>query len=268
MAITQELCLEIEEYLLKVVRQKLNKYSPETDSMPFHYRLLGKGHMSMYSFVQSINTTLGTSIFEQVGAKIAIENDNVEVAVGQYKLNGVRSPEAILAIEQIVDNLQFNITNPNKQLEIEQILSVCKAGNCSTKVKKTVDLFLLMKDGREYYFDLKTAKPNKENFISLKKKMLEWVALRGSLESEKQYPTLASNLHTMIAIPYNPYAPKPYSRWTLGGLFSPSDLLVGEEFWNFLGGESTYKHLLYVFEIVGRQVQKEIEEKFLHVGSN
>lgn len=268
MAITNELCSEIEEYLIKVVRQKLTKYSPETHSMPFHYRLLGKGHMSMYSFIQSINTMLGTSIFEQVGAKIANENDNVEVAVGQYKLKGVRSPEAILAIEQIVDNLQFNIMKPNKQLEIERVLSVCKAGSCSTKVKKTVDLYILMKDGREFYFDLKTAKPNKENFISFKKKMLEWVALRGSLESENQYPTLASNIHTMIAIPYNPYAPKPYNRWTLGGLFSPNDLLVGEEFWNFLGGENTYDHLLYVFEIVGLKVQEEIAEKYLHVGSN
>ncbi len=266
MAISHQLCCEVEEYLISTVQQKLDKYSPETDSMPFHYRLLGKGHMSMYSFIHSMNTTLGTSIFEQVGAKIAKENPSVNTAIGQYKLEGFKIYESVTAIERIVDDLQAKIKEPDKISEIKEVLAACKAGILSQKSKKTVDLFISMNDGREFYFDLKTAKPNKEGFVSLKKKMLEWVAVRASLIDEDRYTELALKIHTMIAIPYNPYAPSPYDRWTLGGLFSADDLLVGEEFWNFLGGENTFEDLLDVFEIVGLNIQKEISQKFQNVG--
>jgi len=56
---------------LKEVRAKLKKYSPETKAMPFHYRLLGKDRMALYSFIQSLNTTFGVSIFEPVAITLA-----------------------------------------------------------------------------------------------------------------------------------------------------------------------------------------------------
>ncbi len=32
--------------------------------MPFHYRLLGKDRMALYSFIHSLNTAFGNSIFD------------------------------------------------------------------------------------------------------------------------------------------------------------------------------------------------------------
>lgn len=41
-----------------------------------------------------------------------------------------------------------------------------------------------------------------------------------------------------LAIPYNPYEPKPYERWTLKGMLDlKNELKVAEEFWDFLGGK-------------------------------
>ena len=55
------------EYTIKdSLRRKFESYKPETKHMPFHYRLLGKDRMALYSFIQSLNTTFGTSIFEPV----------------------------------------------------------------------------------------------------------------------------------------------------------------------------------------------------------
>lgn len=34
--------------------------------MPFHTRLLGKDRMALFSFIHSLNTNFGTSIFEPV----------------------------------------------------------------------------------------------------------------------------------------------------------------------------------------------------------
>ena len=39
--------------------------------MPFHYRLLGKDRMALFSFIQSLNTTFGISIYEPVAKELA-----------------------------------------------------------------------------------------------------------------------------------------------------------------------------------------------------
>ena len=78
---------------------------------------------------------------------------------------------------------------------------------------------------------------------------MEWVAI-----------VLASNpnakVNTIIAIPYNPQAPEPYSRWTLKGRFDiGEEIKVAEEFWDFLGGEGTFLDLLRVFETIGAELR-------------
>ena len=78
---------------------------------------------------------------------------------------------------------------------------------------------------------------------------------------------LASNpkaeVSTLIAIPYNPYEPQPYNRWTMRGMLDlENELKVGNEFWNFLGGERAYEDLLDCFERVGVELREEIDQYF------
>ena len=88
----------------------------------------------------------------------------------------------------------------------------------------------------------------------VKKKMLEWVAMAGK------------EVYTMVCIPYNPYHPEPYERWTLKGLFDlEEEILVGQEFWDFLGGKGTFEELLGLFEEVGREISTEIENKIKEI---
>ena len=107
-----------------------------------------------------------------------------------------------------------------------------------------------------YLFDLKTAKPNVGGFKEFKRTLLEWVAI-----------VLASNpnakVNTIIAIPYNPYEPQPYNRWTMRGMLDlEHELKVGDEFWNLLGGNGTYQELLDCFERIGIELKDEIDEYF------
>jgi len=107
-----------------------------------------------------------------------------------------------------------------------------------------------------FLIDIKTAKPNKGGFKEFKRTLLEWTAC-----------VLAENpnakVNTLIAIPYNPYEPKPYSRWTMTGMLDlKHELKVAEEFWDFLGGKNTYQQLLYSFERVGIELRDEINDYF------
>jgi type II restriction enzyme len=60
MSLSEDKKLRIKENLKQSLRKKFQNYVPETKYMPFHYRLLGKDRMALFSFIQSINTTFGT----------------------------------------------------------------------------------------------------------------------------------------------------------------------------------------------------------------
>ena len=71
MALSKEQINNVEEVLKASLRNKFQNYKPETGHMPFHYRLLGRDRMALFSFLQSLNTTFGTSIYEPVAKEIA-----------------------------------------------------------------------------------------------------------------------------------------------------------------------------------------------------
>lgn len=261
MPLTTQQSKQIKEYLVDKIRQKLTTYDPETNSMPFHFRLLGKDRMALFSFIQSVNTTLGTSIFEQVGKIIA--EPRAKRALGQYKeFEGYISSAAVLKIDHIMRDLRSTSRTPDKEKETKEVLAVAGQGDMGRKLKKRVDLFVEMKDGTEHYFEIKSAKPNINEFTGIKKQMLDWIAMRGS-ENPKV------KIKTIVAIPYNPYEPQPYERWTLQGLFDlEKEVLVGKEFWDMLGGQQTYEDLLCVFEKAGTELREEINKKMAILRKN
>lgn len=114
----------------------------------------------------------------------------------------------------------------------------------------------------ENYFDITSAKPNIKEFVSLKIKLLIWIALRLSQNKEPE-------VFTRLAIPYNPYHPQPYERWTLKGLYDleKQEILVGEEFWNFVACDNIYEELLDIFQDVGKKLRDEIDKKFIEFGA-
>jgi type II restriction enzyme len=73
-----------------------------------------------------------------------------------------------------------------------------------------------------------------------------------------------ADVMTRLAMPYNPYEPEPYSRWTDGGLydFSHGEILVGKEFWNHVGRGDVYDDLLDIFSQAGEQVRKGLDKRW------
>ena len=222
--------------------------------MPFHTRLLGKDRLALYAFIHSLNTNFGSTIFEPVG--LALGKANFKEAAAHIDAGGQISDEAQKVIQKIIDGLTTGSTNPNKVDEIAMIRKVAQKGKM-IKVKLTkVDLTVTSKKDERYFFDIKTAKPNAGSFKEFKRTLLEWVAAVLANNSDAQ-------INTLIAIPYNPYEPEPYNRWTMRGMLDlPNELKVAEEFWNFLGGEGTYQDLLSCFERVGVELRDEIDEYF------
>lgn len=94
--------------------------------MPFHTRLLGKDRLALYSFIHSLNTNFGTTIFEPVGLTLA--QKNFKAATSQAIAGDHISGEAQHAIQKIIDGLVTAEMTPDKEKEIEIIRNVCQKG--------------------------------------------------------------------------------------------------------------------------------------------
>ncbi len=240
--------------LKKSLRNKFSTHNPEPASMPFHTRLLGKDRLALYQFIHSLNTNFGITIFEPVAIKLA--ENRFKVAEKQHTAGNQISEDAQHAIQRIIDKLTTAETSPNKIEEIEIIRKVCQSGSIQ-KVKPTkVDLYLESNSGELFLIDLKTAKPNAGEFKGFKRTLLEWAGV-------VLYNNPKAKVNTLLAIPYNPYEPEPYNRWTMRGMIDlEHELKVAKEFWDFLGGEGAYEDLLDCFEKVGIEMREEIDEYF------
>ena len=260
MALTHNQIVQVENVLRNSLRHKFQNYHPEPASMPFHTRLLGKDRLALYSFIHSLNTNFGTSIFEPVALSLA----STSFASAQSQQTAGRQ---ILQRRIVLFKILWMDFQRLKQLLIKlkksmQLRVVCQTGEMRTVKPTKVDVKLIGHDGTIYLFDIKTAKPNAGGFKEFKRTLLEWVATTLAVNPE-------ANVQTVIAIPYNPYEPEPYTRWTMRGMLDlENELKVANEFWDFLGGEGAYTDLLNIFERIGIELRPEIDAYFARYNSH
>lgn len=255
MGLSAETITEIEHTICESLRQKFRNYRPESKAMPFHHRLLGKDRMALYSFIQSLNTTFGVSIFEPVATTLA--KTKFRDARTQVSPVDRINHEAQSVIQDIMNNLSTGTgTAPDKTSDIERIRLACRSTHTHSFKTPKIDLLVESETGAIFCFDLKTVKPNIGNFKEYKRTLLEWCAVFLTQNPD-------ADIHSLIAIPYNPYEPKPYDRWTMRGMLDlPNELKVAAEFWDFLGGEGAYLQVLDCFERAGNTLRPEIDDCF------
>ena len=206
----------VEHIIESALRKKFKNYNPEPAYMPFHTRLLGKDRMALYSFIHSLSTNFGTAIFEQVAKQIAVGVYD-EVKLG-YKITSPLSSGSQEMITQIMNELTAGDADPSHESELSRIAELTRSGRPITKNLRKVDVYLA-NGNNIFLIDVKTPKPNLSGFEKYKQDMLEWVA---ALLYEN------SDLHVriIVAMPYNPYYPKKYGRWTLKGMLEVQNQVI------------------------------------------
>lgn len=260
MALSSEKKLQVKNVVKQSLRNKFINYKPETKHMPFHYRLLGKDRMALYSFIQSLNTTFGTSIYEP--AAIELAKGRFANAGSQITPHHQISSAAHIKIQEIMDQLRRANQDPNKVRETDDIRLVCQSGEMNEVSLTKVDIWLESFGGEIFMIDIKTVKPNIGGFQTHKRTLLEWVASELARNPE-------AKVNSIIAIPYNPYEPEPYERWTIRGMLDlKHELLVAEELWDFIGGKGAYQDLLDCFEDAGIELRPEIDNYFANFENN
>lgn len=252
---------KIKEIVVNVITKKVNDYTAETEYKPFFTALFDKKTIELGAIVQSLYTSFGMSVYEQIAVTLA-QAAGYE-AHKQYTLKGSIDSDTENYISNYWESLKTGIKNKtlsgsNKDAEISKIKELIKPGEALIDGDSTVDVYIKKPNGEEYFIDISTVKNNLKGFESLKLKMLRWIALRASINKDV-------NAHSFIAIPYNPYYPNDYlgSRWNSTILDRKNDILVQEDFWNLVGGDdNTYNELLVLFEEIGRDIAPLLNKLF------
>ena len=246
-----EIRKKVKELVKEVILSKIDNYNAETEYKPFFQAIFTKEQILTHTIVHSFYTSFGMSVYEQL-VKIVAEGAGYE-AYTQYDLLGEIDEKTEAIINKIYLDLRAGKRNPDMKAEFGEIKKSIQKGKPLEDPDKRVDVFIKKPDGTEVYFDITSPKPNIKEFVALKKKLLRWIGLRISTDKN-------AKVITTLGLPYNPYYPEAYNRWTKGNMYDINQLMVGQDFWNFVAGENIYDGFIEIFQEVGEELREKIKE--------
>ena len=249
-----EVLQKVKKHLLKVMEAKLLNYSPETSYMPFQKAIMGERYRAIYSFVHSVSTTFGMSLWEQFAETLGKES-GMKVR-RQYDIPFSISDNTDMEINSILKKIKRKEMVCNT-IEINKLIKqFAEPGLAGIKDEdKRVDVFIEDKNKNLYFIDITSPKPNIKEFAAMKLKLMRWTAI-----GYANYK--AKSVQALLCMPYNPGFPKPYKRF--GGDITcdfSNDIKIQNDFWDTVAGFPVYDGLVGVFEIVGKKIRNKLEEK-------
>ena len=253
MTLSEKTRLSIKRMIEKELYKKIAKLRRSEDMhFPFYFKLFSPRLVITASVLQSIFTWFGRK-WEHFAEMIAYER--FLVVKRNFAVKGEITDSELSVIDTIVKDLDSGERSPDIINEKLEILKAHSKSKTSRKVSRIIDLFLKDSSDKEFYIELKTVKPNKSEAMEAKRKLLEIIAMRQKFVDPDR-------IFVYLAMPFNPYGEeREYSRWTVLRFFKEgADLLVGKDFWDFIGGANTYNNLLSLFDEIGRELNTLTED--------
>ena len=221
------------------------RISANKSPKPFHTALLTEEIVKLSSFERSFSTSFGQGPIEKISELIAIENGFETKRQKETMINIYKG--AVDEIERICSALRSGGQSPNWAKEVQTVSSFNKG---DTVVRRIISDLWLKKNGQEYFISIKTVAPNLDQSEIAKKDML-------LLKSENQ------NYKTYFGLYYNPNGVdrRDYSHsfpMKIFNMHKDECVLIGKDYWDFLGGSGAYEELLEVFSEVGDETKSTL----------
>ncbi|MDW8119327.1 MAG: TdeIII family type II restriction endonuclease [Chloroflexota bacterium] len=204
-------------------------------AFPFHDIFFRDEALIAFKLQRSIVTSLGRGFYAQVAEIIG--KDLYKVVRREHPIVCTLPSAMCDTIERIVTELRLRQRQPAHASELAEVLHTTQGSLRKVPIK--ADLYLDDGPAGPAFIELKSPKPNLDVCAESKRKMLYFLAYTNTqgLQSAR----------AVFALYYNPYFPKPYS-WTFTRqiLDMSSEVLIGADFWDFVGGPGTYDELLQI----------------------
>jgi hypothetical protein len=211
---------------------------------PFHEAIVPEQVMRISAFERSFSTKLG-STFEECARLIAAQS--YKIAKRGFVATGQMPAAAASRIEELVNQIASE-HKPNFLQMINVVLEVQDEHWVERPV--VADLYLESSEGKRFFFEIKSPKPNKGQCLEIAERLLRVHAI-----TQAGRPSV----NAYFAMAYNPYGThrEEYKHsFSLTYLDMKNEVLLGEEFWEIVGGKGTYEELLEIYREVGQEKTK------------
>ena len=179
-----------------------------------------------------------------------------------HPIRGAVGMERLRRIQEVLNGLEHGQpggakTSPDWDSELAYIL----AGNgLAVPVTVICDIYVQSSwSGKRYAFELKGPLPNSDQTKVSKEKMFKLLAME---------PAQIDG--AFFALPYNPYGSnKADYQWAFPmrwfDMRSDPCVLIGSEFWDFIGGTGTYLHFVREVNQLGTAYRERIYREYLGI---
>ncbi len=199
------------------------------------------------------------SVWEKLAQVVAVEAHG-NCLMG-HSIDGVVGSESLRRIQEILNQLEHNKKGDEKIKPDwdKEIKYIKKGGGEPIPVSVVCDIFIHNEETKtKYAFELKAPMPNNDQTKVSKEKMFKLLAMK-----PKQVD------HAFFALPYNPYGKKEDYAWTFPrrwfDMQRDKSVLIGDEFWELIGGEGTYNNFIIEVNLIGKEYRERIYREFLEM---
>jgi hypothetical protein len=199
------------------------------------------------------------SIWEKL-AQVVSESALGYSIVGK-EITGTIKKERLRRITAILNNLEHSSNpkkreGPNWDAELNHIL---KGGGNEIPVTVICDIYVEdIKKGKKYAFEIKAPLPNSDQTKVSKEKLLKLYSMTNPKIDE-----------AFFALPYNPYGDRENYSWSFPkrwfDMKKDKVVLIGDEFWNKIGGKGTYQLFISEINKLGKEYKERIYREFLQI---
>ena len=231
------------------LQRHLGRLLESRPHIPFHQALFPGRDLSVWGEERSFSTALGNR-FQSIALILARDvHGNGE---SNFTVTGNVPNATLSTIGAIVSDLRTGRRSMNGNFP--RFVQMIGSGYVGDLVQRSarLDLFYRDRDHGENYFEIKSPKPNRGQCWEATERLLLVHGIRASHSGA---------VRALYGMPYNPYGEnRAEYAWhhAVELLDIQNEVLIGQEFWDFIGGEGTYLELLDLFEEIGTEVAESV----------
>jgi len=209
-------------------------------------------------FERKFTTSFG-GVWEKLAQVVAIE-EHKHCQKG-HTITGEVGAERLRRIQEVLNRLEHKKKGvakikPHWDSELKYILEGRGKGVPTSVV---CDIFIdSQKTDEKYAFEIKAPLPNSDQTKVSKEKLLKLMAMD---------PPQVDYVY--FALAYNPYGKKADYNWSFPfrwfDMHNDSSVLIGDEFWELVGGEGSYQAFIREVNLLGREYKERIYREFLGI---
>jgi len=199
------------------------------------------------------------SVWESLAEAVA--SATLGLAERGRAIDGLVKQGRLQRITEVLNKLEHGVkegerVRPDWDTELKYILD---GKGEKIPVRVICDLYAEdVKNKKRYAFEIKAPMPNSDQTKVSKEKILKLYAMEPPMVEEAYY-----------ALPYNPYGKREDYAWSFPARWfdmkNDATVLIGNEFWDKLGGPGTYRSFISTVNDIGKEYRDRIYREFLGI---